>query len=105
MSVCLSVCPSALLWLNRLTYDLDLAWRLTLTPGRIGLKVKVISQRSRSNIKIVFLRLEPEMRSKVKVKGQISRPLRTRPLSEKGVRGKGCQGQGQSSRAQGQGHC
>ncbi len=68
----LPVCLWALSRLNRLTYNLlHFARMLTLTHARMELKVKVICQRSRSNIKIVFFS----------------------PLSEKKVRGQGYQGQ------------
>ncbi len=61
-----------------------MAQRLTLTLGRMGLKVKVIGHRSRSNIKIVFFSL----------------------LSENEVKGQGHQGEGQRSSLKviGQGH-
>ncbi len=78
--VCVCVCLSVCILMAK-PFDLRpwfLACWLTLTPGRMGLKVKVIGQRSRSNIKIVFYSLLSEMRSKVKVnkvkvKGQVWR--------------------------------
>ncbi len=71
LSVCLSVST-----LTAKPFDLRpwyFAWRLALTPARMGMKAKVIGQRS--NIKIVFFSV----------------------LSEKKVRGQGDQGQGQKS--------
>ncbi len=64
-----------------MTYALDyLAWRLTLTLARLGVKVKVLflGQRPRSNMKIVFF----SQLSEKEVKGQGHQGQYRRSMSE-----------------------
>ncbi len=81
LSVRPSVRPSVRLSVNALTaepFDLRpwfLAWGLTLTLARFGLKVKVVGQRSRSNFEKMCFDMIFSTCFEVKVKGQSSRSI------------------------------
>ena len=70
-----------------------------MTPARLGLNVKIIGQRSRSNVKIAFSadHINEVKVTKVKVKDQLLgaqvKITKIKTTIKKEVRGKGHQGQ------------